>query len=131
MKNRDIWKNYEDATKQASNNIRWLAGMFFGWILLKPIDDSPFVLGCLISLLLVFFVDILQYTVSALVIKFWTQKKEGRKHKKHKSITEDKKGKEIDYEIPRWLSHLPFAFWILKIGLFSAAAYYFFRMLFE
>lgn len=126
MKNRDLWEGYTAATKQTSSNIRWLVGGMFSWVLFKGNPATTLVFLLYLILLL----DILQYFIDSLILKFWTQKKEKENYKKHNSITKDKEGNEIEYEKPRWMDRPSFILWILKNILFLTTAAYFFCILF-
>ena len=126
MKNSELWKSYSDYTGLVSKNIRWIIGMMFGWALFKMEGGSSIKLFSL--LLAILFLDFVQYFISALIIKFWTERREEENWQKHGSIEKYKNRKEIDYEKPRWIDHSAFICWILKAILFLITIICFFYM---
>ena len=69
----------------------------------------------------VFIIDILQYVISAHIIKEWTEKEEKKYWEKYRSIEECGDGKQIDYKKPKNLDRIVYWLWRAKIILFLSA----------
>ena len=94
--------------------------MLLASVLYKIESISSFVLVLLGLLFAVLIVDIVQYGVSAWMVKRWTENEEQKNWKKYGSIDKDGDGKEIDYNKPRWLDTFAFTCWIIKMLFFLA-----------
>ena len=111
MKNNDLWAQYDNFTKDLSENSRKLAfaGAAIAWIFKGPENTFPllirFSFGCII---LFFIFDILQYFLGAILLKIWTEAQEKKKLQETGKI-------EGDYNKPRKLDKPSFRCLILKI----------------
>ena len=110
MKNSDLWAQYNNFTKDLSDNIRKLAfaSAAISWLFKSQSNEFPSdILYALGAIVVFFFFDILQYVLGALFIKFWTEHKEKEFHTNTGTI-------EGDYQKPKWLDYPPFLCWLLK-----------------
>ena len=111
MKNKDLWKQYEDYTKDLTTNCRKLGFAAAGicWFFKTATYTFPkpimIALGCIVSF---FIADILQFLFGSLFIRFWTRSQEKVKWKQSNTI-------EGDYEKPAWLDYPAFTMWWIKI----------------
>ena len=111
MKNQELWKQYEDYTKELTGNARKLAfaAAAICWFFKASDDKFPTLILFALSFVVLFFMaDILQFFCGALMLRLWTRKQEKLKHKKTGTI-------EGDYDKPAWLDHPSFGLWCLKI----------------
>lgn len=110
MKNSDLWAQYNNFTKDLSDNIRKLgfASAAISWLFRG--ENNVFPEGIKLSLgfvVLFFLFDIAQYFLGALFIKFWTESKEKEFKKKNDTI-------EGNYVKPKWLDYPSFTCWFFK-----------------
>gem|GEM_PF-1027297 len=111
VKNEDLWAQYDNFTKDLSDNARKLAfaAAAVCWFF-KTSENSfpPEVLWALRFVVLFFIFDILQYFLGALSVKFWTEYHENKEHRETGSI-------EGEYLKPKWVDYPSFSMWLLKV----------------
>jgi len=117
MKNSDLWKSYEFYTGELTKYSRQLAfaGAAICWFFKSPEITFPRSINVALIFIILFFVfDILQYFLSAHLIRWWTRKEEKRMWEKEETI-------EGEYQKPWWVDSPAFIFFNLKAILLSAA----------
>lgn len=110
MKNNDLWAQYNNFTKDLSDNIRKLAfaAAAICWLFRGENNLFPEEIKLSLGFVVLFFLfDISQYLSGALFVKFWTEHKENEFKKQTGTI-------EGDYQKPKWLDYPPFCCWLLK-----------------
>lgn len=117
MKNSDLWGQYTTYTEEFSKFSRQLgyAAVAICW-LFKAADltfPTPILiaLGCVVAF---FISDILQFFVSAHLLRWWTRNQECRIYKETGSL----EGEE--YEKPSWIDAPAFCFFNIKAFLLLA-----------
>ena len=113
MQNADLWKSYDFYTSELTKHARQLgfAGIAVCWLFRSSEGAFPgFVLVGLLAFVGFFASDVLQYYGAAILLRFWTQREESRKHDETGTI-------EGEYLKPRWVDRLPFLLFNLKIFL--------------
>jgi len=112
MTNADLWKQYQEFTKDVSDNGRKLAlsAAAICWIFKTPnVNSFPqYVNGALLAVVLFFAADMLQPLLSAVLIRVWTRSEEKKLYAKTGKI-------EGDYSKPAWLDAPAYVLWWFKI----------------
>ncbi len=111
MRNEDLWKQYDDYTKDLTANCRKLgfAAAAISWFFKTPTNTFPAPILIALGFIVSFFIaDILQYFLAALSLRFWTRSQEKTKWKENQTI-------EGDYKKPAWLDYPAFTLWLVKI----------------
>lgn len=106
----ELWKQYQDYTKEVSTNLRVLGFGVIGISWVFKGEDLTFPLAIRWALLLAvayFLLDMLQYFITALIYRFWLYKEEDNRINA---------GESIDGEVdkPRWLDNFAFIAWCVK-----------------
>lgn len=117
MKNADLWKQHEEYTASLSANCRKLAfaSAAIGWIFKTPEGYFPGLILASLGFTIAFFlVDILQYLLAALFLRFWTQHQEAKRWKQTNTI-------DGDYDKPRWLDWPAFVCLLAKVTFLLVA----------
>ena len=119
MEGPEVWQEYKEYTKDVTVNSRRLA---FGaaalcWFF-KSLPPAPmfptlilWALGCVV---LFFTLDLLQYGVSAFILRFWMQRQEQKRWDETGTI-------DGDYPKPRWIDRPAFVMWCVKLVVLLAA----------
>lgn len=111
MRNEDLWKQYHEYTKDLTDNCRKLgfAAAALCWLFKIPPNIFPKPIVIALGFTVAFFIaDILQYLLSALIIRFWTRSQE-------KAVWKEKQTIDVDYQKPAWLDYPAFVLWWTKI----------------
>ena len=117
MKNSELWKSYEFYTGELTKYSRQLAfaGAAICWFFKTPEVSFPKpIIVSLIFIVLFFVFDILQYFVSAHLLRWWTRKEEKLMWEKEKTI-------EGEYHKPWWVDSPAFIFFNVKAIVLTAA----------
>ena len=110
MKNADLWAQYNNFTKDLSDNIRKLgfASAAISWLFRGETNAFPEMIKLSLGFVVLFFLfDIAQYFLGAILVKFWTEFKENEFKKSIGTI-------EGEYYKPLWLDYPSFICWFLK-----------------
>ena len=117
MKNSELWKSYEFYTGELTKYSRQLAfaAVAICWFFRSPEITFPKTITVSLVLLILFFVfDILQYFISAHLVRWWTRREEKIMWITQKTI-------EGEYHKPWWVDLPAFVFFNLKaFVLFSS-----------
>lgn len=125
MKNKELWDTYSFYTEELTKYSRQLAfaGAAICWFFKTPEVTFPKVISIALGLIVLFFIlDIMQYFVSAHLLRWWIRKEEIRKWQAEKTI-------QGEYDKPWWVDSPAFIFFNLKAGAlflsFAAIGYEF------
>ncbi len=111
MKNSELWDSYNYYTGELTKYSRQLAfaNAAICWFFKSPEVTFPSTVVVSLALLIVYFTsDILQFFISAHLLRWWTRKEEKQRWEAEKAI-------EGDYNKPWWLDYPAFFFFNLKI----------------
>lgn len=110
MTNKELWDIYVNYTREFTKYSRQLAFACAAicWFFKSPEVTFPLpVLWSLSFVILFFFFDVLQFFVSAHLIRWWTRREEKR-------IWAEKKTIDGKYDKPWWIDHPAFIFFNVK-----------------
>lgn len=111
MTNKEVWdqyKEYSQSTSEISRKIAF-AGIAICWLFRDKNNDFPtLVMYSLIFLLIYFFLDLMQYLISALLLKKWIRKEEIKMWEYIGKI-------EGNYNKPIWIDIPAFSLFISKL----------------
>lgn len=108
---KDIWTEYQENTRELSENARKLAFACAAicWFFKSNAATFPGkIIYSLVFIVLFFLFDMLQYLVSAVTIRTWATRKE-------KILQFNKLPLDSKVEKPRWLVRYPFYLFLLKL----------------
>lgn len=112
MTNKEVWQDYKEYTEGVTSVARKLgfAGIAIIWVIIgkKSIFLYPMNYA-LLSIVMFFIFDLLQFIAGALMIKKWIRKQEIKNWEKPGTI-------EVQYNKPTYLDHPSFILFLLKIG---------------
>lgn len=111
MNNSELWDSYNYYTGELTKYSRQLAfaNAAICWFFKSPEVTFPSTVVISLALLVVYFAsDILQFFISAHLLRWWTRREEKQKWEAEKTITGD-------YNKPWWLDIPAFFFFNLKI----------------
>lgn len=117
MKNSELWESYEFYTGELTKFSRQLAFAAAAICWFFKSEDVTFPRSITVSLFFVvlfFILDILQYFISAHLLRWWTRREEKAMWAAHKTL-------DGDYEKPWWIDKPAFILFNLKeVALFVA-----------
>jgi hypothetical protein len=129
VKSSDLWTSYREYTEQLTGFSRQLAfaAVALGWIFKGEDFSLPPNVKIALGFVTVFFLaDVLQYFLSAHLLRAWIRKEEKRHWREHKTV-------EGDFDKPWWLDQPAFVLFNLKIcallGAFTLLGWHLFRVL--
>ena len=111
MKNSEIWNSYSNFTLDLSNNARTLAfaGAAIAWLFKTQDNTFPsIVLWGLFFIIIFFILDILQYFLGAIILKFWAEGEESKQLEETGKI-------DGEYDKPRYIDYPSFFCWVAKV----------------
>ncbi|MEW8058542.1 MAG: hypothetical protein AB2787_03645 [Candidatus Thiodiazotropha endolucinida] len=117
MKNEELWKSYDSYTSELTKYSRQLAfaGAAICWFFKSPEVTFPKPIIVSLAFIISFFIfDILQYFVSAHLLRWWTRKEEKKMWVKENTI-------EGEYHKPWWIDSPAFVFFNIKALMLFAA----------
>jgi hypothetical protein len=111
MTNQEVWTQYKDYSQTTSDIARKIAfaGIAICWLFRDKNNDFPsLVMIALVFLLLFFLSDLLQYLITALLLRRWIRKEEIKMWENVGVI-------EGDYNKPTWIDTPTFSFFVSKL----------------
>jgi len=111
MTNKEVWQHYAEYTDRVTSVARKLgfAAVAVIWVIGGRNVNIEGLLRYSLFIIAVFFViDLLQFFVGSLILRFWIRKQEKQFHRKDSTI-------EGDYQKPSWIDTPTFILWLLKI----------------
>lgn len=119
MTNKELWQQYKEYTSELTANSRKLAfaATAICWLFKNADNSFPDIIFNALGYIAAFFLaDILQYFLSAILLRAWIRKQEIKKWNEGDQI-------EGSYYKPEWLDKPAYIMWWLKTGfLFTAYA---------
>jgi len=116
MKNSEIWKRYQEYTRDLTENSRKLgyAAIAMCWLFKLENFSFPKHINFAVGFIVVFFIsDIFQSLFGAILIRLWVRHHEKKIWEATKNS--DNQTIEGDYYKPAWLDYPSFSMWCLKI----------------
>lgn len=117
MTNQEIWTQYKEYSQTVSDIARRFAfaGIAICWLFKDSDTKFPaIVFSALLFFVIFFIIDLLQYLISTILLRFWMRKQEIKKWEITGKI-------EGNYHKPNWIDKPAFSFFTLKlISLFFA-----------